>query len=130
MTVCCWLRLASRALMSLSYLNLPKSMSLHTGGRAMGATSTRPRSTSPPSRLLRRAARLVRGEQGPKPPYRRQCVPLVRRLYRHDRDQVVVLQLQARPRGPAPELDRPDHVPRQVVAADHVAYPDPALVRL
>src|SRR2546421_5857181 len=49
MTVCCWLRRASRALMSLSYLNLPKSMSLHTGGRAMGATSTRSRSTSPAS---------------------------------------------------------------------------------
>src|SRR5437588_9050190 len=49
MTVCCWLRRASRALMSLSYLNLPKSMSLHTGGRAIGATSTRSRSTSPAS---------------------------------------------------------------------------------
>src|SRR6266702_586184 len=71
---------------------------------------------------------LVGGEQGTQAAYRGHGVVLVRRLYRHDRDHVVVLQFQAGPRRSAPELDRPDHVPGQVVAAEHVADPDPACV--
>src|SRR5665648_350290 len=50
MTVLTWFLRASRSLMAASYLNLPKSMSLATGGFAIGATSTRSRSDSAASR--------------------------------------------------------------------------------
>ena len=47
MMVWAWFLRASRSFTADSYLYLPKSMSLQTGGRAMGATSTRSRSDSP-----------------------------------------------------------------------------------
>lgn len=50
MMVCVWLRRDSRSFCAASYLNLPKSMSLHTGGFAIGATSTRSRSASTANR--------------------------------------------------------------------------------
>src|SRR5450759_5361006 len=50
MTVLTWFLRASRSLMASWYLNLPKSMSLATGGFAIGATSTRSRSDSAASR--------------------------------------------------------------------------------
>src|SRR5699024_45685 len=51
MTVACWFLRDSRAFCARSYLYLPKSMSLATGGLACGATSTRSRSDSSASRL-------------------------------------------------------------------------------
>ena len=46
MTVLTWFFRDSRAFIAASYLNFPKSMSLATGGLAIGATSTRSRSAS------------------------------------------------------------------------------------
>src|SRR6266516_4532485 len=81
-------------------------------------------------RLVRPVASLMGGEQGPDAPDRLDRVRLVRRLYRHDRDEVVVMQLQAGPGRTPAELDRAHHVPGQVIAADQVADPDAPLVRL
>ena len=68
----------------------------------------------------------VQGAQGPDPGHR---VLLVGRLQRHHRHHVVVVQLQAHPRGAPVEADRPHHLPRQVVPADDVADPHAAARR-